>query len=76
MPRNLDNRVELLVPGGGPGARAEIVDTLERCFADDTFGWELGEDGSWQRRRGRERSVHHELMERARERAAAAEEDA
>ena len=75
MPRNLDNRVELLVPVEDPSLAAEIVDTLERCFADDTFGWELDDDGAWTRRAGRERSVHHELMERARERAAA-EDDA
>ncbi len=74
MPRNLDNRVELLVPVEDQSLVQEIVDSLGRCFADDTFGWELGEDGSWKRRSGRERSVHHELMERARERAAAAEE--
>jgi polyphosphate kinase len=74
MPRNLDNRVELLVPIEDEALVAEIVDTLERCFADDTFGWELAEDGTWIRRTGRERSAHHELMERARERAAAAED--
>jgi hypothetical protein len=51
------------------------VDTIGRCFADDTFGWVLREDGTWSRRPGRERSAHYELMERARERAAA-EDDA
>ncbi len=66
MPRNLDNRVELLVPVEDESLVAEIVDTLIRCFADDTFGWELNEDGTWTRRTGRERSVHYELMERAR----------
>jgi polyphosphate kinase len=74
MPRNLDSRVELLVPVEDESLVAEIVDTLARCFADDTFGWELGADGGWTRRSGRERSVHHELMERARERAAAADD--
>jgi polyphosphate kinase len=75
MPRNLDNRVELLVPVEDESLVAEIVDTLGRCFADDTFGWDLSDDGTWTRRPSRERSVHYELMERARERAAA-EEDA
>jgi polyphosphate kinase len=65
MPRNLDTRVELLAPIEGKALRAEIEDTLERCLADDTFAWELAEDGSWSRRDGRSRSVHHELMERA-----------
>ena len=45
----------------------------ERCFADDTFAWELKPDGAWERRTGGERSVHHELMERARERSTADE---
>ena len=70
MPRNLDNRVELLVPIEDQGLVAEVVDSLDRCFADDTNAWELGEDAAWRRRDGRERGVHDELMDRARERAA------
>jgi polyphosphate kinase len=65
MPRNLDTRVELLAPIGDPDLRSEIEDTLERCLADDTFGWELGPDGEWERHRGGRRSVHRELMDRA-----------
>jgi polyphosphate kinase len=71
MPRNLDTRVELLVPIEDPAAQAELDDTLERCLADDTFAWELRPDDSWERRRGGSRSVHRELIERAIERAAA-----
>ncbi|MEA2405549.1 MAG: polyphosphate kinase [Thermoleophilaceae bacterium] len=73
MPRNLDNRVELLAPVESPELQAELEDTLERCFADDTFAWELCDDGTWTRRTGNERSVHHELMKRATERAQQAE---
>ena len=69
MPRNLDTRVELLVPIEDPKLRDEIEDTLERCLADDTFAWELQPDDSWQRRTGRQRSAHFELMRRASERA-------
>ena len=65
MPRNLDNRVELLAPVEDPRLQAELEDTLERCLADDTFAWELDEEGAWTRREGRERSVHNELLERA-----------
>jgi polyphosphate kinase len=65
MPRNLDTRVELLTPVEDPALRAELDDTLARCFADDTFSWTLGPDGRWTRRSGGTRSVHHELMERA-----------
>jgi polyphosphate kinase len=64
MPRNLDNRVELLGPIEQSDLQAELDDTLERCLADDTFGWSLEPDGSWRRREGRTRSVHRELMER------------
>ena len=73
MPRNLDTRVELLAPVDAEPLRKQLEDTLERCLADDTFGWELGPDGDWIRRTGGTRSVHRELMELATERAASAE---
>ena len=58
MPRNLDSRVELLVPVEDERLQAEIADTINRCFADDTFAWDLREDGGWERRSGRSASVH------------------
>ncbi len=64
MPRNLDTRVELLVPVEDPELQLELEDTLERCLADDTFAWTLDAEGAWTRREGRTRSVHRELMER------------
>jgi polyphosphate kinase len=70
MPRNLDTRVELMAPIADPDLRGEVEDTLERCLADDTFGWELGPDGEWERRTGRTRATHRELMERAAARSA------
>jgi polyphosphate kinase len=69
MPRNLDSRVELLIPVEDAETRAELEDTLERCFCDDTFTWELGSDAKWTRRDGRTRDVQRELMERALDRA-------
>jgi polyphosphate kinase len=69
MPRNLDTRVELLAPIGEPALRSEIEDTLERCLADDTFAWELGQEGHWERRTGGRRSAQRELMDRAAARA-------
>ena len=65
MPRNLDTRVELLAPVRDDALRADLLDTLERCFADDTNAWELGQDGTWTRRTpdGPEpRNVQRELM--------------
>ncbi len=73
MPRNLDDRVELLAPVDDPALRTELEDTLERCLADDRFCWELQADGEWVRRSGGERSVHAELMAVAAERAAQSE---
>jgi polyphosphate kinase len=64
MPRNLDTRVELLTPVDSPELQAELEDTLELCFADDTNAWTLDSDGRWHRRTGRHRSVHRELMNR------------
>ncbi|HUZ29830.1 MAG TPA: polyphosphate kinase 1 [Solirubrobacteraceae bacterium] len=65
MPRNLDTRVELVAPVEDEELKAELADTLERCLADDTFGWRLDAEGGWTRRTGGTRSVHRELMERA-----------
>jgi polyphosphate kinase len=65
MPRNLDTRVELLAPVRDPALRSDLVDTLDRCFADNTNSWELGDDGGWTRRtpQGSEpRNVQRELM--------------
>jgi polyphosphate kinase len=64
MPRNLDTRVELLVPIEQPELRAELDDTLERCMADDTFAWVLDADANWTRLRGNTRCLHRELMDR------------
>ena len=66
MPRNLDTRVELLTPVRDETLRDDLVDTLDRCFADDVNAWELDAEGSWHRRRpptdGEARSVQRELM--------------
>ncbi|HWX86685.1 MAG TPA: RNA degradosome polyphosphate kinase, partial [Solirubrobacteraceae bacterium] len=50
MPRNLDHRVELAAPIETPELREELMDTLERAFAENQSSWELHGDGSWQRR--------------------------
>jgi polyphosphate kinase len=65
MPRNLDTRVELVAPVRDPALRGDLLDTLERCFADNVNTWVLGEDGAWTRRApgdAEPRSVHRELM--------------
>jgi polyphosphate kinase len=71
MPRNLYNRVELVVPVEDPRARAELLDVLDRSLADNVNAWDLHEDGSWERRQvlGEPRSVQRELVERHQARA-------
>jgi len=67
MPRNLDSRVELVTPVEDPGLCAELLDVMERCFADNANAWELDEAGEWTRRtsaNGQRRSVQDELRER------------
>jgi polyphosphate kinase len=80
MSRNLDTRVELLAPVRDASLRAELSDTLDRCMADDTNAWELGEDGAWTRRvpvdEEHPRNVHRELMDRHAARAAEAQQPA
>ncbi len=73
MPRNLDSRVELVAPVEDPVLREELLDTLERCFADNSNAWKLDADGAWARRspdNGQRRSVQEELRERHAARAA------
>jgi polyphosphate kinase len=72
MPRNLDTRVELLAPVEEPALIDQLLDTLERCFADNTHAWDLGAEGEWTRRTPGDdppRSVQRELMARHAEHA-------
>jgi polyphosphate kinase len=73
MPRNLDSRVELVTPVEAPDLRAEMLDMLERCFADNANAWELDSEGEWTRlvpANGQRRSVQEEMRERHAARAA------
>jgi polyphosphate kinase len=76
MPRNLDTRVELVAPVEDEVLRDDLLDTLERAFADDTHAWELQSDGEWKRREHDEgnpepRDLQRELMLGHQARAAA-----
>ena len=51
MPRNLDHRVELATPIESAPLRAELLDTLERAFADNQSSWQLDADGAWHPRK-------------------------
>jgi polyphosphate kinase len=50
MPRNLDHRVELAAPVTARELQAELLDTLDRAFADNQNSWELDAEGIWTRR--------------------------
>jgi polyphosphate kinase len=68
MPRNLDHRVEALVPIEEAQILAQVRDILERALADNTHAWELEADGTWRRRVAKsneKRWSQGELMERA-----------
>jgi polyphosphate kinase len=64
MPRNLDTRVELVAPVEDAVLRDDLLDALDRCFADTTNAWDLLGPRAWVRREpGDEpRSAHRELM--------------
>jgi polyphosphate kinase len=72
MPRNLDSRVEMVAPVEDAALKAEVLDVLERCLADNASSWELGADGGWTRLQanGEVRNAQEELMARHAARAA------
>jgi polyphosphate kinase len=49
--RNLNERVELLVPVQDPALRARLVEVLHWALADNRLAWELGPDGRYLQRR-------------------------
>lgn len=49
MERNLDRRVEVLVPIETPALRDEILEAFDVTWRDDCFTWVLGTDRRWRR---------------------------
>jgi polyphosphate kinase len=49
MPRNLDKRIELLIPVEDPTARARLLELLETGLADTVKGRRLRADGTYER---------------------------
>ncbi len=49
MPRNLDRRVEALVPVVDPELTLRLQELLDLELADDVLAWNLGADGDWVR---------------------------
>lgn len=70
MPRNLDRRVEALVPVDEPELQARLDEILEVNLADDTLAWELDAQGRWNRLSGDDSvNTHDRLQTIARTRA-------
>jgi polyphosphate kinase len=49
MDRNLDRRVEAMVPVEDPEARGRLAEIIEVMLADDRRSWQLGPDAKWRR---------------------------
>ena len=49
MPRNLDRRVELMVPVNDPGCRAKLLETLQTYFRDNKNAWRMLSSGLHER---------------------------
>jgi polyphosphate kinase len=65
MPRNLDRRVEAVVPVADPDLKKEVEQFLELELADDTLAWELAADGTWSKVAAGRGANTQELMQRA-----------
>jgi polyphosphate kinase len=63
MPRNLDRRVEALVPIEGFDLQAQLREVLEVNLADDRLAWELDEHNVWRRCHGPEGIDTHVLLQ-------------
>jgi polyphosphate kinase len=66
MPRNLDRRVESLVPVGDPALRERLTDLLAINLADDTLAWTLHDDRWVPPTRGGTVDTHSLLQDRVR----------
>jgi polyphosphate kinase len=49
MTRNLDSRIELLVPVDDAACSVRLIEILDTCFRDTASAWRLGADGAYER---------------------------
>jgi polyphosphate kinase len=49
MPRNLDRRVEALVPVTDPDLQFRLDEILDVVLSDDNLAWEMTPEGTWKR---------------------------
>jgi polyphosphate kinase len=71
MQRNLDHRIEVLVPVENGRIQKDVNAILDSALTDDTNAWILGPDGAWTRALGGDKphSHHAKMMRRAQARA-------
>jgi polyphosphate kinase len=69
MERNLDRRVEVVVPVTDPELQERLRAVLEVLLADGILAWELGPDGSWRPAAKEGPDSQRRLWEMAQERA-------
>jgi polyphosphate kinase len=73
MARNLDGRVEAVIPVTDPKLQARLREIIDVELADDVLAWDLGNDGAWRKVPTTEGiETHVRLAELAQARAAAA----
>jgi polyphosphate kinase len=72
MPRNLDHRLEIVVPVEDSYAQQRLSSVFDALLADNAQAWELRADGTWERLRPakdeRPKPAHAALMRSARAR--------
>jgi polyphosphate kinase len=73
MPRNLDHRIEVVVPVEDLKVAHELVSVLDTLLADNSQAWLLESDGTWRRISRapgeKARATQSVLMKRARQRS-------
>ena len=71
MSRNLDHRIEVLVPVENSRVRLDVEAMLDSALADDTNAWLLEADGTWTRATpgSKPHSHHATMMRRVQKRA-------
>ena len=63
MPRNLDRRIELLVPVEDRGCREKLIKILDSYFRDNVKAWRLMPDGQFVRAEQTESRRRHQSQE-------------
>ena len=72
MPRNLDHRIEVVMPVEDTHVKNEVESILKTLLADNCQAWDLHSDGTWHRvtpKKSERRRAAQAVLMRRRERA-------